>query len=66
MKKKLIVNEHEDLEYKLSNRDKTKEPKKGLFWCYGCDCELVAQWAKCPYCGVRNGNNCLKKPTPKQ
>ena len=59
------MNEHEDLEYNLSNRDKTREPKKNLFYC-DCDCNMVGRWKKCEICGQRMGNKCLKKPTPKQ
>lgn len=58
--------DNDDLKYNPSNRDKTREPKKGLFWCSGCDCNIVHQGEKCKYCGYINGNKCLKKPPPKQ
>ena len=47
------------------NRNKTKEPKKGIFWCSSCDMSLVSDGAKCPVCGKRNGRRRLKKePDP--
>ena len=36
------------------NRNKSKAPKKGIFWCWGCDAQLVAEVEKCPFCGKRN------------
>jgi len=44
-----------------SNRDVIKRPKKGLFWCFGCDAQLVSEWGKCPRCGKRNGIKRNKK-----
>ena len=41
------------MEYKMSNRDKVKAPKRGWFWC-SCDRQLVGEDRKCLVCGKRN------------
>jgi len=51
----------EQYEYKQSNREKRLAPKKGKFWCMGCDRAFVTEWKKCPICGKRNGIKRLKK-----
>jgi len=51
---------HDDIEY-LTNRDKSKLPKKSKFWCIYCDAQLVGEWGKCPNCGKRNGRKRRKK-----
>lgn len=30
-------------------------PKEGLFWCWGCDGNLIGEKGKCSNCGYRNG-----------
>ena len=52
------------LEYKESNREKRQAPKKGTYWCWGCDRQLVHDWRKCPICGKRNGVRRFKKAAP--
>jgi len=49
------------MEYKQTNREKVLKPKKGKYWCAGCDAQLVHDWKKCPKCGVRNGIRRNKK-----
>jgi rRNA maturation endonuclease Nob1 len=43
-------------EHKLDkhNRVEKTKPKKGKYWCYGCDRALVSQGQKCPVCGQRS------------
>ena len=48
------MNDEDDLEYEMSNREQKLEPKKGKFWCWGCDAQIVNEWKKCPNCGTRN------------
>lgn len=33
---------------------KKREYRRGLFWCWGCDRQMVNDWIKCPVCGSRN------------
>lgn len=40
-------------DYRPKNREKAKTAKRGWFWCYACDCQLVSQSAKCLNCGHR-------------
>ena len=52
----------EQYEYKQSNREKTKAPRRRTkFWCDHCDAQLVNEWKKCPICGKRSGSKRLKK-----
>jgi hypothetical protein len=37
----------------LTNRQKSRTAKRGLFWCRGCDGNLVGQTGKCKVCGYR-------------
>jgi rRNA maturation endonuclease Nob1 len=37
-----------------TNRNRKRKYKPGLFWCSGCDCELVNESIKCKVCGHRN------------
>jgi hypothetical protein len=37
----------------LTNRQKSRTAKRGLFWCGGCDGNLVGQTGKCKACGYR-------------
>ena len=37
------------------NRIKIQAFKPGLYWCGGCDRQLVNDTKKCPVCGRRNG-----------
>jgi rubrerythrin len=44
-----------DTEYELKvNRIHKTLPKKGKYWCYGCDAYLIRKGQKCPICGVRD------------
>lgn len=43
-----------ECEYIPTNREKTRMPKSGLFWCC-CDRQIVGEWEKCPVCSRRNG-----------
>lgn len=38
------------------NRLQKKKSKGGIYWCYGCDRQLVGDVKKCPICGYRNGH----------
>jgi hypothetical protein len=49
-----------EYEYRLTNREKKRAPKSGLFWCDTCDRRLVREWEKCPECGQRSGQKRLK------
>jgi hypothetical protein len=40
-------------EFPLTNRQKSRTAKRGLFWCSGCDGNLVGQTGKCKACGYR-------------
>ena len=40
-----------DPDYNPSNREKAQRAKKGLFWCGGCDCNMVGKLGKCTVCG---------------
>lgn len=40
-------------EFPLTNRQKSRTAKRGLFWCSGCDGNLVGQTGKCKVCGYR-------------
>lgn len=42
----------------LNNRQKAQRPKRGTFWCSGCDQNRVGQWGKCSVCGYKE---CPKK-----
>ena len=47
------------------NRDKVKQIKKGTFWCFYCDSNLVVEDKKCSVCGKRNGiSRRFKKYSP--
>lgn len=48
-------------EYQPTNREKVRKPKRGKFWCYGCDMCLVGEREKCPVCGTRNNRKRDKK-----
>lgn len=39
------------------NRIQGKTPKSGIFWCNGCDANLVGGGPKCSVCGNRNLKN---------
>lgn len=41
-------------EYNPRNREKSKQAKYGLFWCRGCDTQLVCDGEKCSVCGLKN------------
>ena len=47
----------------IKNRDIKRAPKRGYFWCCGCDMQLVAEVRKCPVCGQRANSKRLKKET---
>lgn len=43
------------------NRIKRTKPKKGKYWCLGCDRYLISQGKKCPVCGFKDIRWTLKK-----
>lgn len=43
------------MEYQLSNREKSLEPRGRHHWCDCCDASLVSAGAKCSVCGARSG-----------
>lgn len=49
-----------EIQYKKTNREKSMEPKRGVFWCGACDAQLVANGRKCPNCHSFNGTRTLK------
>ena len=54
----------DDFQYSPSNREKSRAPKKGLWWCDSCDRALVGQGKKCPVCrNIQGGKKRLKKET---
>lgn len=59
--KEYYMKKYEDYNYLPSNREKNRAPKRGLFWCWGCDGNLVSEWQKCSRCGYRNGRKRRKK-----
>ena len=48
-------------DYPARNREKTRAPKQGKCWCFGCDMFRVGDGARCPVCGRRHGHRRLKK-----
>lgn len=50
-----------DQVYVKTNREKRMTPKKGIFWCDHCDAQMVAEWERCPVCGLRSGIKRHKK-----
>jgi len=38
------------------NRYMSKLPKRGHYWCWKCDRNLVAEGARCDECGALNGH----------
>jgi hypothetical protein len=41
-------------ELRKQNRIQKRTPKSGIFWCNGCDANLVENVPKCSVCGSRN------------
>ena len=50
-----------EVNIRLRNRDRKKEPKHGQFWCHGCDAALLYKGAKCPNCGIRDKSKKYKE-----
>lgn len=46
------------------NRQRKRQPKRGLFWCAHCDQQLTGETRPCPHCGKRNGLRRDRKPSP--
>lgn len=44
----------------LTNRQKSRTAKLGLFWCYKCDRNKVGQVGKCSVCGHRENRKKTK------
>ena len=44
-----------------TNRQQRLQPRLGLFWCSGCDCNKVSGGQKCKVCGHRQVKKRLKK-----
>lgn len=42
-----------DDEYKKSNREKTRAPKRFWEWCPGCDRDRLTTGKKCRVCGTK-------------
>jgi hypothetical protein len=47
------------------NRNKTREARLGLNWCFGCDARQVGDGGKCSKCGRMNKRKRMKKPSPR-
>lgn len=58
--KYIELEEYEYYEYKPSNREKVRRPRKSKFWCE-CDQYLVGEGNKCSICNRRNGRKRNKK-----
>ena len=57
--------QEEEHQYRPTNRQQAQEPRGGLFWCVGCDRDLVPDVRKCGTCGARNGKpKRMRKPGP--
>jgi len=55
-----MIANYYDEDYPQTNRDKSRAPKKGNTYCWGCDRALVPDGSKCHICGCRNGKRKLK------
>ena len=44
----------DDLQVPLTNREKKRKPAKNIFWCWGCDMQVIGAGEKCPVCGIRD------------
>ncbi len=42
---------NDDLQVPLTNREKKRKPAKNIFWCWGCDQQIIVAGKKCPVCG---------------
>jgi hypothetical protein len=40
-----------------TNRDASRRPKMGKFWCWSCDMYFLGEGEKCPVCKQRNFSN---------
>lgn len=54
---------NEELVYTKTNREKKMTPKRGFFWCWKCDRQLVAVSKKCIGRGAKRIKHTLKKET---
>ena len=52
MKLTETIEDYED-EFKLSNRQRSKQANKEKFWCYTCDYFYGGELGKCPVCGCK-------------
>jgi hypothetical protein len=59
--------DYEDYRYVLTNREASREPRGGAFWCNACDGDLVPNGGRCRRCGCKSGGVRSKsgKVTPK-
>lgn len=44
-----------------TNKTRKTKPKQGLYWCDGCDANLVGPSEKCDVCGYADGSKRFKK-----
>lgn len=42
------------------NRWQTQRPRRGRWWCYGCDANLVQENERCQVCGIRVRRSSVK------
>lgn len=46
----------DEIEYHMSNREKSHKASKQLYWCDKCDADLVGDFGKCKTCGYKSSN----------
>jgi len=47
--------------YKMSNRNKARAPRKGIHYCKKCDIGGVGAGGKCPTCNAPDFLKCAKR-----
>lgn len=57
----------DDYEYRLTNREASKEPRARHYWCGACDGNMVSNGGRCTRCWVKDPGKRFKsgKPTPR-
>lgn len=58
-----MTEESDEIEYKKTNRECRLTPKRGLFWCWKCDRNIIGVGEKCSVCGAHPVKKTIKKET---